>query len=172
MSNNGEIRIYMACLAAYNNGYLHGRWIDALIGADSIQDEINEMLKTSPMPDAEEWALHDYEGFEGLSLSEYEGLENICEKAEFIEEHGRMGAMLAEHFGGDMEEARTALDDQYAGSYKSLADFAEEITEQTTVIPDALQYYIDYERMGRDMAVNDVFTIEAAFEEIHVFWSR
>jgi antirestriction protein len=172
MSNNGEIRIYMACLAAYNNGYLHGRWIDALIGADSIQDEINEMLKTSPMPDAEEWALHDYEGFEGLSLSEYEGLENICEKAEFIEEHGRMGAMLAEHFGGDMEEARTALDDQYAGSYKTLADFAEEITEQTTVIPDALQYYIDYERMGRDMAVNDVFTIEAAFEEIHVFWSR
>jgi len=26
--------------------------------------------------------------------------------------------------------------------------------------------------MGRDMAVNDVFTIEAAFDEIHVFWSR
>ena len=83
-----------------------------------------------------------------------------------------MGAMLAEHFGGDLEEARKALDDQYAGSYKSLADFAEDITEQTTVIPDALQFYIDYERMGRDMAVSDVFTIEAAFDEIHVFWSR
>ncbi len=172
MNNQGEIRIYMACLAAYNNGYLHGRWIDALIGADAIQDEINEMLKTSLIPDAEEWALHDYEGFEGLSLSEYEGLESISEKAEFIEEHGRMGAMLAEHFGGDLEDARKALDDQYAGSYKSLADFAEDITEQTTVIPDALQYYIDYERMGRDMAVNDVFAIEAAFDKIHVFWSR
>lgn len=22
-------RIYVACLAAYNNGHLHGRWIDA-----------------------------------------------------------------------------------------------------------------------------------------------
>ena len=22
-------RIYVACLAAYNNGYLHGAWIDA-----------------------------------------------------------------------------------------------------------------------------------------------
>ena len=87
MSNQGEIRIYMACLAAYNNGYLHGRWIDASIGADAIQDEINEMLRTSPIPESEEWALHDYEGFEGLDLSEYEGLESICEKAEFIEEH-------------------------------------------------------------------------------------
>ena len=172
MNNQGEIRIYMACLAAYNNGYLHGRWIDASIGADAIQNEINEMLTTSPITDAEEWALHDYEGFGGLSLSEYEGLESICEKAEFIEEHGRMGAMLAEHFGGDLKEALKALEDQYAGSYKSLADFAEEITLQTTVIPDALQFYIDYERMGRDMAVNDVFTIEATLDEIYVFWSR
>jgi antirestriction protein len=172
MKNEGEIRIYVACLAAYNNGYLHGRWIDATNGACVIQDEINEMLATSPIPDAEEWATHDYEGFEGLSLSEYEGITSICEKAEFIEEHGSLGALLAEHFGGDIDEAQKALEDQYAGSYKSLADFAEELIEQTTIIPDALQYYIDYERMGRDMAVSDVFTIEAAFDEIHVFWSR
>ena len=25
----GGIRIYVACLASYNNGHLHGRWIDA-----------------------------------------------------------------------------------------------------------------------------------------------
>ena len=172
MKSEGEIRIYVACLAAYNSGYLHGQWIDVTLGEDTIWEGIREVLKTSPIPDAEEWAIHDYEGFEGLDISEYEGIESVYEKAAFIEEHGRMGAMLAEHFGGDMEEARKALDDQYAGSYKSLADFAEDITEQTTVIPDTLQYYIDYERMGRDMAISDVFTIEAAFDEIHVFWSR
>jgi Antirestriction protein (ArdA) len=27
-----EYRIYVACLAAYNNGYLHGKWIDATRG--------------------------------------------------------------------------------------------------------------------------------------------
>jgi Antirestriction protein (ArdA) len=27
-----EPRIYVACLAAYNNGYLHGAWIDAIQG--------------------------------------------------------------------------------------------------------------------------------------------
>ena len=30
-------RIYVACLAAYNNGYLHGAWIDADQGADEIR---------------------------------------------------------------------------------------------------------------------------------------
>ncbi len=30
------IRIYVACLAAYNNGILHGAWIDATQGEDGI----------------------------------------------------------------------------------------------------------------------------------------
>ena len=33
-------RIYVACLAAYNAGYLHGAWIDANQTADQIEDEI------------------------------------------------------------------------------------------------------------------------------------
>lgn len=44
-------RIYVACLASYNNGVLHGRWIE-LDGADSddVQAEIDEMLRESPHP--------------------------------------------------------------------------------------------------------------------------
>jgi Antirestriction protein len=171
MKNEGEIRIYVACLAAYNNGYLHGQWIDATLGEDSIWDQINEVLKTSPIPDAEEWAIHDHEGFEGLNISEYEGIQSVVEKAEFIEEHGRLGAEVAEYYG-DLETASKALEDDYAGVYKSLAEFAEELTEQTTQIPDSLQYYIDYERMARDLEMGDVLAIELGFEEIHVFWSR
>ncbi len=51
-------RIYVACLAAYNNGHLHGRWIDAAQDAEDIQSEISEMLSASPIPNAEEWAIH------------------------------------------------------------------------------------------------------------------
>ena len=59
------------------------------------------------------------------------------------------------------------------GCYQSLADFAEELTEETTQIPENLAYYIDYERMGRDMELSgDVFTIETAFEEVHIFWNH
>lgn len=56
-------RIYVACLAAYNNGILYGKWIDADQDADSIRLEIQIMLAGSPVPRAEEWAIHDYEGF-------------------------------------------------------------------------------------------------------------
>jgi antirestriction protein len=163
------IKIYVACLAAYNNGILHGRWIDAMQGEDHIWESIKAMLAESPIPGAEEHAIHDHEGFEGLSISEYEGIENICALADFIAEHGELGARLLEHFG-DTGEAREAIEDHYAGEYKSLADFAQEITEETTQIPQSLQYYIDWERMARDLAINDVLTIETSFECVHVFW--
>ncbi|GAA0687580.1 antirestriction protein ArdA [Dyella marensis] len=44
-------RIYVACLASYNNGVLHGRWID-LAGLDvaDVQSEIDEMLRESKYP--------------------------------------------------------------------------------------------------------------------------
>ena len=161
-------RIYVACLASYNNGILHGRWIDCE-SLDYIQDQVGEMLKASPVEMAEEWAIHDYEGFEGISLSEYTGFDRVIEYAGFIEEHGALGAKLYEHYNS-LEEARTALEEHYAGEYKSIADFAEEITFQTTEIPALLTYYIDYEAMARDLEINDVLTIETGFEEVHVFW--
>ncbi len=71
---------------------------------------------------------------------------------------------------GDLDEAREAIEDHYAGEYKSLSDFAQEVTEQGTEIPKALEYYIDWERMARDLAINDVLTIETGFECVHVFW--
>lgn len=51
-------RIYLACLAAYNNGRLHGAWVDADKGQDHIWNGLRAMLRASPEPDAEEWAIH------------------------------------------------------------------------------------------------------------------
>lgn len=164
-------RIYVACLAAYNNGYLHGEWIDADQEASEIYDAIAAMLKTSPIAGAEEWAIHDYEGFEGIRISEYAGIDTVAPLAAFIAEHGKLGAELYNYFGS-LEDAETALTDQYAGEYTSLADFAQELTEESTTIPEMLRHYIDYERMARDMAISDVLTIETAHDEVHVFWSR
>ncbi|PQA89218.1 antirestriction protein ArdA [Hyphococcus luteus] len=46
------------------------------------------------------------------------------------------------------------------------------MTEETTKTPKNLQYYIDYERMGRDLEMNDVLAVETGFEVVHVFWRR
>ncbi|HPQ87087.1 MAG TPA: antirestriction protein ArdA [Gammaproteobacteria bacterium] len=163
-------KIYVACLAAYNNGYLHGRWIDADNDLDVIKDEISQMLKTSPVEDAEEYAIHDYEDFGGYQLGEYEGIEHTHELASFITEHGELGAELLNDY--DIEEAERYLQEQYAGCYSSTSEFAEQLTEETTEIPSHLAFYIDYEKMARDMEYSgDIFTIETAFDEIHVFWA-
>ena len=166
-----EIRIYVACLASYNNGILHGAWIDACQDEAAVRDEISAMLKASPMPGVEEFAIHDYEGFEGARIEEYQGIESVAEIAAFICEHGALGGKLLEYFG-DLEVARTAMDENYRGEYSSLADFAQELTEETTEMPENLQYYIDYERMARDLEINDVLAIETGFEEVHIFWRR
>lgn len=50
-------RIYVACLAAYNNGYLHGAWLSANRDVDEIYAEIQEMLAKSPIENAEEFAI-------------------------------------------------------------------------------------------------------------------
>lgn len=168
---SGEIRIYAACLASYNNGILHGAWIDAQQDADSIKEAISEMLEASPEHGAEEFTVHDYEGFEGLSLSEFEGIEQIAEKAAFITEHGKLGAELANYYG-DMQSAITALEDHYAGEFESVAEFAEQTTRETTAIPDSLQFYIDWDRMARDLVINDITVIELSFGCVHIFWSH
>jgi len=73
----------------------------------------------------------------------------------------------------NIDEARTATEDSYAGCYASLEDYAQELTEETSEVPEHLQYYIDYDKMGRDMEMSgDIFIIETGYQEVHVFWNR
>lgn len=168
-----DIRIYVADLAAYNNGRLHGVWINALDDPGDIRDQINAMLVGSPEGFAEEFAIHDYEGFDGYDLGEYESIDSVHEIACFIDDHPEMGGALLNHFGGYLDEARTAIDDHYCGEYESLAEYAQQLTEETTEIPESLVYYIDYERMGRDMGMSgDIFTIDSSGGNLHIFWSH
>ena len=44
-----EIRIYVADLAAYNAGHLHGAWIDTCDDVSDIWEQINTMLAASPV---------------------------------------------------------------------------------------------------------------------------
>lgn len=165
-------RIYVVDLAAYNNGKLHGVWVDATLDLGDIQEAVAEMLKASPEGFAEEYAIHDYEGFGSYRVSEYEGLESVHEVACFIEDHDELGAELLDHFSS-IDEAKKVMEENYAGCYESVADFAAELTEDTTEVPEHLAYYINYEKMGRDLElVGDIFTIETGLQEVHIFWNH
>ena len=45
------------------------------------------MLKDSPEPDSEELAIHDFEGFDGYGLSEYEGFERVHDEVHIFWSH-------------------------------------------------------------------------------------
>lgn len=170
--HSAEPRIYVACLAAYSSGRLHGAWINADQKPASLQSEVSAMLKASPMPGAEDFAIHDFEGFEGLHIEEFAGLEQVAQLAAFICEHGRLGAEIYQHFG-NLDEAKEALEDWYCGCFPSAADYVETLTAETGQIPEFVARYIDYEAMALDAEMNgDFFTIETALDEVHVFSAR
>ncbi len=144
-------RIYVVCLASYNTGTLHGEWIDA-IDADVIREEIQEMLDASPEPIAEDWAIHDYDGFGSLSLLEHEDVDKVAELGALIEEHGEAFAAYANRVGVDYA-TEGGFQDAYCGEWNSEKAYAENSFDELYLheIPDHLQPYIDYEAFTRDL---------------------
>ena len=154
-----EPRIYVASLADYNNGRLHGDWIEAAQDPEDLAAEIHSMLRRSPIPGAEEYAIHDYEGFGPLRISEYEGLETISRIATGIATHGEAYAALATIVGTDHEDALGRFEDHYLGQYETVEAFARHIADELGYedelqkLPEHLQPYvsIDYAAVARDM---------------------
>lgn len=55
-------RIYVACLASYNNGTLYGKWIDASTDVAEMSEQIQEMLAGSPFPNVTRQKYRDEDG--------------------------------------------------------------------------------------------------------------
>ena len=172
MPDPNPIRIYVACLAAYNNGHLHGEWIEVTDEA-SIWEAVQAMLFASSIEeDAEEWAIHDYEGFEGAEVGEYYSFANVVKLADYIREQGELGAQVLNYYGGNIEDAKARFE-EYAGEYDSLETYAEELTEQTgETIPPRLAPYIDYKAMAHDYEQSGDFLTFEVGGSVHIFWAH
>ncbi|ASQ47041.1 antirestriction protein ArdA [Legionella clemsonensis] len=163
-------QIYVACLAAYNNGILHGEWIDATQDVSTIYDEIHKLLANSPIENAEEFAIHDFEGFGGAQIGEYDSINDVADFASFIMNHGELGAELFSYYS--IEDAERMLEENYHGAYDSEVDFAHALFDDCYrgAIPEDLLFYFDYEAFARDLFINDYFSVEAD-GQTHVFSS-
>jgi len=169
MSTNLNPQIYVACLASYNNGRLFGEWIDATLEPALIQEEIFNMLAKSPVANAEEFAIHDYEDFGCICLDEYESISNVHEIAIFIQEHGELGAELYA-FTGDLKDSKYMLENNYHGEHDSELNFAIQLFEDCYMyeVPKAIQYYIDYDAFRRDLFSSDYCSVNIN-GSVHVF---
>lgn len=165
--------IYVACLASYNAGYLHGRWIDLTIGFNAVWDEINAIIKDSPVEDAEEWEIHDTEY---LPKRLCKDIQVLCNYAEHLREYGdkaNLFACLCDDY--DIDEAIEALDEKYIGEYDSEKDFIYDFVDQQDFLnnlPKHVQYYFDYDSYLRDMKLNSEIDIYEINGTIHVFYTN
>ena len=145
-----EPQIYVACLAAYNNGHLYGKWITPKADRDELEAQIKEILKFSPVAGAEEWAIHDYDDFP--NLGEYPDLDKLIQVQEAIDKHGKhvVHAFLENWSVEDLDH----IEDAYYGEYDSFSEFAQQLAEDTIEgLNDnsALSRYFDWNAWERDL---------------------
>ena len=159
-------RIYVADLEAYNNGRLKGEWID-LSDFDSgaeVLEEISKMLKKTG---GEEYAIHDYEYFPSIMYSEYMGekqFDNVIEAYKIAEDKDLdidvVGEIIEQYSPDNVEKF---IDDNYQGQFDNDTDFAYQYVENLggfeNINESEKEMYFDYEKFGRDLVMNDFFTI-------------
>lgn len=151
-------RIWIGSLADYNNGTLHGNWVDAAVDDDELLDTAKAIVASSETTDAEEWAIFDHDEFGDWKPGEYEDLTIVARVARGIAEHGAAFACWAELHDAE-PDMLAAFEDNYFGTYDSPADWAREVLGDTeierrieTEFGEELNRYIhpDYDAWARD----------------------
>jgi antirestriction protein len=167
-------RIYVASLADYNAGRLHGAWINANQEPEELREAITEMLAKSKEPIAEEWAIHDYEGFGPLRLSEYESIEHVAQLGQGIAEHGLAFAHWADYLGSSQWGYLDNFEDNLLGHWTSTTEFAEWLLDDMGVdieslVDERFQAYVtfDVDAFARDLSFD--FYISEDGEGVYVF---
>ncbi len=165
-------RIYVASLSDYNAGRLHGVWIDADSDVDVMAEQVAAMLAESRHQPAEDYAIHDHEGFP-VRIGEFTSLREIAEIMEAIEaiedrvHDGEtalavMGALdgagYAPSAWGDLLDEGVDVYGPFDGLYPE-RDLAFGHEEQGFSLPTDIDYF-DYRRYGHDLQVRNEVDVD------------
>lgn len=176
------MRIYIADLAAYNEGLLAGEWValpcgDIMAEVAAVLERTTEQrvkalgyedleaMEEAGLYRSEEWAIHDYEGLEWYGkVSEWEDLEALndaCEAYDNLDEAQRegVGLLIEDGIADDIEDAISKLDDLICTGETSMHDVAYEYVESCGMLDEGsfISRYIDYDSMGRDMELEGTY---------------
>lgn len=165
----GRPALWVGCLAAYNEGHLHGEWIypaDYADGDEMWEDIKARILDTSPALFPEELQINDYEYWAGYKPDPYSlNCDFYVKLATAIEDgDSSFKAAIQVAHNEDMsisgEEFLLAADyiheNRYYGFYTEFQDFAEELAQMTIQeIPEAFRdfvcQYFDTSKYARDL---------------------
>lgn len=128
--------VYVACLAAYNSGTLHGYWVnlEEASTAEAIRECIAYVLATSPALGAEEYAIHDSQGLPACLKGEWPDWQQVESFLDvFLSLDEEEGAAYVTACDLDY---RVLTEDEFSASfcgfYDSPGDFAAEHAEEST----------------------------------------
>lgn len=143
-------------------------------GAESVQAGPNVDRVDCPtckgkgkVPSAEEYAIHDHEGF-GRLIGEYTPLATVAAWAEELDKANDPEALIAfasyESRDSEPEEIAGDFREAYLGKFDTLKDWAEDWAEEGGLLEDvplSLRDYFDWEKWARHQEQDWIFTIDA-----------
>src|ERR1700681_1007866 len=131
------------------------------------------MLSSSPVPGAEERAIHDYEGFGALRLSEWESFERVSAIAAGIANHGAaFAAWLSYDPERELDDPH-AFEDTYRGEWDSLRAYAEDFAESIGLYDAAEKsgspyVTVNLDLLERDLAI-ELYSVKTDHYTTYVF---
>lgn len=155
-----KIRGYIAKLNEYNNGTIHGAWIEFPTDDEELES-VCEDLNIEEGRDE-----HIFLDWEGIDLGMYISLEEANEIALRVDALEPYEESILDALIDDGAEIDTALDIVESGEYvlypdcRNMADVAKEHVEESGAlagVPDWIARYIDYDALGRDLEIEGTF---------------
>lgn len=174
MSSDNTPKVYIADLAAYNEGKLVGEWLDLseFGSGEEVMEKISELLKQwseEAGEEREEYSVHDMENFPKQMYSEgmgedsfqkvidyWEAINGTDYPMEVVEEYAALR-------GDDIIDAANNMKDAYYGKFDDVEDFAREYVDSVGGIEGVSnpEQYIDISEtdkriMSSEQADSDV----------------
>ena len=174
MNENAIIKGYITNLKKYNEGELIGKWIEFPVDDDELQQVLKEIgccytdeNDTEHNTEYEEFFFSDWDCEIPFDFGEYESISDVNDIAERVEplkdyEQDALKVILEEHTKNVEEALQIVEEDRYITWWNCdcMADVAEAMAKEYGYldgVPGHLQYYIDYERWGRDLDIDGIF---------------
>ncbi len=170
-------RVWIASLADYNAGRLHGEWVDAAVSGDDLVAAAQAILARSEEPGAEEWAIFDFDNFGPYRVDEYEDLHHVAAVARGIAEDGEAFAAYAKASEARGDDLETGYVETFVGYWQSLSAFVDDMLDDLGILesladslPDWLADHITINRDGvlRDLMA-DLHYEDASDGGVYIF---
>lgn len=160
-----EPKVWVGCLACYNNGDLRGEWMDAADGPDWKCPVVDENG-----PHEEFWVM-DYEGFGGMLDGECSPMHAAYLAAELDAVPSWERNAFATWVGDGNKPDYSIFQDLYCGCWDSFRDYMDDDIEQLLLgVDETVARYFDDAGYCRDVeAEYTVLDAEEGKGKVYVF---